>query len=94
MENRVFPGRGGIELAAERVKNLGYLRGAEPGAALEQEVLDKVTDAALRRRLVAGTRSYPEAQRNGTDRGQLLTDDPAAALQLLKFILLDLSQPP
>jgi hypothetical protein len=63
MHHRVFPCRSSIELAAEGVEDLGYLAGAETRAALEQEMLDEVTDAVLRRFLVTGAGTYPEAQR-------------------------------
>ena len=71
--------RGGVELAAHRVEQLGDLHGVEPLRALEQQVLDEVRDAGLGDRLVARAGADPEADRRRADALDALGDDPLAA---------------
>ena len=69
---------GGVDRGAEAVELLGDLDRREALGALEQQVLEEVRDAGLRRGLVARAGAHPEPERHGSHRGNLLGDDPDA----------------
>ena len=82
VDERVLARRRGVQLAAEPVEDLGDLERVEPLAALEQQVLDEVRDARLRRRLVARAGADPVADGDRADVVETLADHPFAGVEL------------
>ena len=78
---RLLAGRG-VGRRAEAVEELGDLDRRVALGALEQQVLEEVRDARLRRRLVARAGPHPEPERDRAHRGNLLGDDPDARVEL------------
>ena len=70
---------GGVDDGAEAVEELGDLDRRVALGALEQQVLEEVRDAGLRRRLVPRAGPHPEPERHRAHRGNGLGDDPEAA---------------
>ena len=78
---RVFLGREGVELTADRVDRLGdVLRAARPGA-LEEHVLHEVRDAAALGRFVAGPPRQPDADADRADLRHPLRQDAQAVIE-------------
>ena len=75
---RLLAGRG-VGRGAHAVEELGDLDRRVALGALEQQVLEEVRDAGLRRRLVARAGPHPEPERDRAHRGHRLGDDPDAA---------------
>ena len=65
---RVFLGREGVELAADRIDRLRDVLGRSGGRALEQHVLDEMRDAAALGGFVPRAARQPHAD---TDRADL-----------------------
>ena len=88
VDDRVLAGRGRVQLAAERVEDLGDLLRAVRARSLEEQVLDEVRDAGLRVALVARAGADPEAERDGAHLREALGDDPFARVELGHDVLL------
>ena len=88
VHHRVLPRRGGVELAAEGVENLGDLLRVVVLRALEEQVLDEVRDARLCVRLVARARADPEPDRDRTDARHPLGDHALAGVELRDDVFL------
>jgi hypothetical protein len=78
----VFLGGEGVHVTADRVEVLRDGAGRPHLGPLEEQMLEEVTGAADRRRLVPGTREHPEAERHGADAGHPLRDHPKARGEL------------
>ena len=88
VDDRVLAGRGRVQLAAERVEDLGDLLRAVRARSLEEQVLDEVRDAGLRVALVARAGADPEPERDGAHLREALRDDPFARVELGHDVLL------
>ncbi len=75
VEHGLLVRRERVHLAANRLDGLGDLTGAARLRALEEQMLEKVARAPLRRGLVARTASDPRAECHRAQPGQRLTDD-------------------
>ena len=82
VDDRVLARGGRVQLAAEPVEDLGDLECAEPARSLEEQVLDEVRDARLRRLLVARAGADPVADRGRADVVEPLGDHPLARVEL------------
>ena len=88
VDDRVLARGRRVQLAAERVEDLGdVLRGVRVGA-LEEQVLEEVRDPRLRRRLVARAGADPEAERNRAHARDPLGDHALARIELAQIVLL------
>ena len=87
VDDRRLARRGGVQLAAERVEDLGDLLGAVAAGALEEEVLDEVGDASASLGLVAGAGADPEAERDRADARNVLADHPFSPGQRRQLVL-------
>ena len=85
VHDRRLARRVGVELGAQAIGHAGDLDLVEALAALEQQVLDEVRDAGLRRPLVAGADADEHADRHRAHRLDRLGDDaePAGECRLL-----------
>jgi hypothetical protein len=88
VDDRVVARRRRVELAAERVEDLGDLEGRVGRGALEEEVLEEVADARARVVLVTRARPDPEADRDRADRRQRLGDDARPPVQRRQKVVL------
>ena len=88
VDDRVLAGGGRVQLAAERVEDLGDLLRAVRARALEEQVLDEVRDAGLRVALVARAGADPEPERDGAHLREALRDDAFARVELGHDVLL------
>ena len=77
-----------VQLAAQRVEDLGDLAGRVRRRALEQQVLDEVRDPGLRVGLVARAGADPEAERDRAHVVEPLADHALAGVELGQVVVL------
>ena len=82
VDERVLARRRGVQLAAEAVEDLRDLERAVPAGALEEQVLDEVRHARLRRLLVARPGADPVADGGRANMVEPLGDHPLAGVEL------------
>jgi hypothetical protein len=88
VDDRVVACRGGVQLAAVGVEDLGDLEGRVGRRALEQQVLEEMADARVRVALVARARPDPDADRDRAHRLQRLGDDAGPAVERRQEVVL------